>query len=392
MKSSSAEMVFIPTPGMGHLLSAVEVSKRIIQRDERLSIVILIIDVPITSALVTSFIKSQSQHNPFPSRLTFVTLPPVCNPPDPSCSNFFQALMKLYKPLVRQAVEDRALFESSRRLVGFILDMFCTTMNDVVAEFKVPYYVFFTSGASLLNLMLHFQAMADEEGIDIVNSVKSDSEFNVPGFVNPVTGKIIPSVFFDRESGKNLIVEHTRRFRTSKGILVNTFSELESVGINALLDLVAKDKIPAVYPAGPILELDNKSRSGSKGQNHEYIINWLNDQPSSSVVFLCFGSMGSFNEAQVKEIANGLEKSGHRFLWSLRKPPPEGKIGMPSEHETYIDALPEGFLNRTAERGKIIEWAPQVSILSHPAVGGFISHCGWNSTLESLWFGIPMAT
>ena len=149
-----------------------------------------------------------------------------------------------------------------------------------------------------------------------------------------LTGKIIPSVFFDRESGKNLILEHTRRFRTSKGILVNTFSELESVGINALLDMVAKDKIPAVYPVGPILELDNKSRSGSKGQNHEYIIDWLNDQPSSSVVFLCFGSMGSFDEAQVKEIANGLENSGHRFLWSLRKPPPEGKYFTPSIFNT----------------------------------------------------------
>ncbi|KAJ0027912.1 hypothetical protein Pint_36707 [Pistacia integerrima] len=119
---------------------------------------------------------------------------------------------------------------------------------------------------------------------------------------------------------------------------------------------------------------------------------WLDDQPRSSVVFLCFGSTGSFDEDQVKEIASALEHSGHGFLWSLRQPPSKGHIGYPSDYTKLTDVLPEGFLDRTAKIGKVIGWAPQVSILAHEAIGGFVSHCGWNSVLESVWFGVPIAT
>ncbi|KAF2319836.1 hypothetical protein GH714_019529 [Hevea brasiliensis] len=119
---------------------------------------------------------------------------------------------------------------------------------------------------------------------------------------------------------------------------------------------------------------------------------WLDDQPVASVVFLCFGSMGSFGEDQLKEIACALEHSGHRFLWSVRRPPPPGKQAFPTDYEDPQEVLPEGFLERTAAVGKVIGWAPQVAILAHPAIGGFVSHCGWNSVLESIWFGVPIAT
>ena len=104
---------------------------------------------------------------------------------------------------------------------------------------------------------------------------------------------------------------------------------------------------------------------------------WLDAQPPLSVVFLCFGSMGSFGPTQVKEMALGLEISGHRFLWSLR---------------TSTSTL-EGFLDRIKGKGMICRgWAPQVEVLAHKAIGGFVSHCGWNSILESLWYGVPIVT
>ncbi|CDP09584.1 unnamed protein product [Coffea canephora] len=104
---------------------------------------------------------------------------------------------------------------------------------------------------------------------------------------------------------------------------------------------------------------------------------WLDDQPPSSVVFLCFGSMGSFEPDQLAEMALALEWSGYRVLWS---------------HSNISEMLPQGFLERVQNRGLVSSWAPQMEVLAHEAVGGFVSHCGWNSILESLWHGVPVAT
>ncbi|KAK9678145.1 hypothetical protein RND81_11G190900 [Saponaria officinalis] len=99
-----------------------------------------------------------------------------------------------------------------------------------------------------------------------------------------------------------------------KGILVNSYVELESFILQALVNGERKE-IPPIYPAGPILEMVDKNPSGSRGEN-ESVIQWLDGQPKSSVVFLCFGRMGTFDEEQVKEIANGLDRSGYDFLGS----------------------------------------------------------------------------
>ncbi|KAK9678157.1 hypothetical protein RND81_11G191700 [Saponaria officinalis] len=385
--SKTTEMAFVPTPGMGHVVSTVELAKLILGTNHIISISIFILNIPNHSPKINAYVDSRSRDNPYPTRLTFVTLPPVSNSPDLSTTpTHFSSLIHLHKPLVKQAVEDRVRARFPKP-VGFVVDMFCSEMADIANEMHVPTYIYFTSGASFLNLMFYSQSLADD-GRDIDVAMEfNKQEFSavVPGFRNPVTSMVIPALLQDQK-GCELLLNFAKKFREMKGILVNTYMELESFGIQALMN----GEVPPVYPVGPILELGEK-RGGGTDTRDESVIQWLDGQPMSSVVFLCFGSRGTFDEEQVKEIANGLEKSGHRFLWALRKPPPPRGLGVSSDNKPFLETLPEGFVDRTGGRGKIIGWASQVEVLAHPAVGGFVSHCGWNSTLESLWFGVPMA-
>jgi hydroquinone glucosyltransferase len=119
----------------------------------------------------------------------------------------------------------------------------------------------------------------------------------------------------------------------------------------------------------------------------------LDKQQSCSVLYVSFGSGGTLSEEQIVELALGLELSNHKFLWVVRAP-------SSSANSAYLSAqndvdpsqfLPSGFLERTKEKGLVIpSWAPQIQILSHRSVGGFLSHCGWNSILESVIHGVPL--
>ena len=376
------ELVFVPSPGVGHLAATLEMAKLIADRDDRLSVTIFIMKLPFES-------EDSKTTESVASSIRFITLPriEISSSSSTSPANFFTDVAKAYTPLAREAVHELMTRSGSVRLAGFVIDMFCTSMIDVANEFGVPSYLFFTSSAAFLGFVLHLQSLHDHHNLEITEFKDSDAELEVPSFVNSVPGKVFPSVVFDKEGDEiPILLHHTQRFRETKGIIVNTFVELESHAINSF----SGDTSPPIYPIGPIL--NTEVESSEVQQQAIEIMNWLNDQPPSSVVFLCFGSMGSFNGEQVREIAHGLEGSGCRFLWSLRQPPPKGKMEYPIEYGNKEEVLPEGFLDRTTKIGKVIGWAPQVAVLAHPAVGGFVSHCGWNSTLESLWYGVPTAT
>ncbi|XP_022153677.1 anthocyanidin 3-O-glucosyltransferase 2-like [Momordica charantia] len=381
------ELVFIPMPGMGHLVSTVEMANILLTRNPRLAITLLAIKSPFDSK-ASHYIQSLSA-SVSTNSLRFIVLPEP--PPRQEQSEDFvlkEALVS-YKLQVREAVAK--LTESSQtQLVGFVLDMFCMAMIDVAKEFEVPCYAFYTSGAGYLDFSLHLQELYSQNNSnEVVQQLQnSDVELGLLSFVNPVPSKLIPGIF-SFEKAAVWLHEQAKRLRSEiKGVLVNTFVEMEPHVLNSMSSRSASQPIPLLYPVGPILQLKKVDSDGSSAD----VLKWLDDQPRSSVVFLCFGSRGSFGKDQVEEIALALERSGLRFVWSLRRPPPEGTIEAPSDYATFEDVLPKGFLDRTSEVGRVIGWAPQVEILAHPATGGFVSHCGWNSTLESMWYGVPMAT
>ncbi|KAK8953435.1 Anthocyanidin 3-O-glucosyltransferase 2 [Platanthera guangdongensis] len=108
----------------------------------------------------------------------------------------------------------------------------------------------------------------------------------------------------------------------------------------------------------------------------EGCIQWLRDRPPLSVVYISFGIVATLPPGELTELARGLEDSHVSFLWSLK-----------AEQRS---CLPAGFVERTQGRGKLVNWAPQVSVLGHPSVVVFVTHCGWNSALESISAGVPM--
>lgn len=378
----NVELIFVPAPVRGHLISMVELAKLLINRNESLSVTIFIMKFPYDIG-VSSYMDSLSS-NPIP-RFSILKIPPSNSESYKSQSyhTMISTFIESHVTNVKNEVVAMTQPDRAARLAGFVLDIFCVSMIDIANELNVPAYVYLTSGASYLGIILHLQAMTDYEKKDIISEYqKSDAQLSIPYFKNQVPAKVLPAICLD-EKGSEVTLSWGRKFREMKGIIVNTFAELETYAVQSL---IADTKIPPVYAVGPNL---NITSLGQDIDGAADVFTWLDEKPLSSVVFLCFGSYGSFLEDQVREIALALEHSGHPFLWSLRP------VGIESHLKRYAnldDILPPGFLERTSGIGKVIGWAPQVAVLSHHAVGGFVSHCGWNSILESVWFGVPVAT
>nr|GME15597.1 anthocyanidin 3-O-glucosyltransferase 2-like [Ipomoea batatas] len=386
------ELVFVPAPAMGHLGSAVGTAKLLLERKPQLSITVLLMKNPLLpgskiNSFIDSLIADEKDVNP---RLKLILLPDDLNAlkGHTDMLSIFHAYYDYHKTKAREYLNE--IHKSSTaasvrrpRLVGFVVDFMFIHMMDVADEFGVPTYVFYAPGAAMLGLHFYLNALKEDHGKDPSEFKDSDPDLNVPSYSIPFPVKLLPGVEWDT---KGEFLSYAKQIRQQvKGIIVNTFFDLEPHAIESF----SKDNtIPPVYPVGPILNLNGHPKYRESGKQ---ILKWLDDQPASSVVFLCFGSGTTFPEPQLKEIAYALERSGQRFLWALRKPSsPSSPI--PVEYTNPEEVLPEGFLERTKSIGKLIGWAPQSAVLAHPAVGGFVSHCGWNSILESIWFGVPIAT
>lgn len=171
--------------------------------------------------------------------------------------------------------------------------------------------------------------------------------------------------------------------RSSGFVAFRSFREIEGKYLDYLPSLLGKEVVPVGALVSAVCE-------GEGWQDQHKVAAWLNNQPPASVVFISLGSEYFMTEEEMEEMARGLELSRFSFIWVVRFPVPEltGAAGGES-----AAAFPNGLTERlqVGERGIIIEgWAPQKKILSHPSVGGFLTHCGWSSVCEAMKFGVPM--
>ncbi|XP_004251744.1 zeatin O-glucosyltransferase [Solanum lycopersicum] len=166
------------------------------------------------------------------------------------------------------------------------------------------------------------------------------------------------------------------------GEIINSCREMEG----KYPDLLAKAKGKPLWAFGPFhMLLESNSNITPR---HDQCLEFLDKQEASSVIFVSFGSTTTLSQEQINEIALGLEQSNHRFIWVLRKGDNSEKL---KEKDVKIE-LPKGFEERVEGRGIVVNWAPQLEILGHLSTGGFMTHCGWNSCIESISKGVPVAT
>ncbi|XP_052173257.1 zeatin O-glucosyltransferase-like [Diospyros lotus] len=185
---------------------------------------------------------------------------------------------------------------------------------------------------------------------------------------------------------KKFIAKQHEYAKLSAGRVYNTCKIIEG----RFLDLLAKEQITGnkkQWALGPFNPVD-VPKTKSMTQRHR-CLEWLDEQPPSTVLYVSFGTTTSLTNEQITELAVGLERSKQKFIWVLR----DADKGNVFARAKKRELLPEGYEERMDANGSMVvrDWAPQLEILGHPSTGGCMSHCGWNSCMECITMGVPIA-
>ncbi|KAI3844657.1 hypothetical protein MKX03_026759 [Papaver bracteatum] len=228
---------------------------------------------------------------------------------------------------------------------------------------------------SVFSINYHMDLLA-QNGLDPVDLSTDDLINYIPG-VSPIILSDMPASQ-ERSLKRSFILEAISAVRKTHSLLLTTYYELEPRATQALMEVLP---VP-VYLVGPSIPLpmpledeNGKRNINSNVNTEEYYMKWLDAQPESSVLYVSFGSFLSAASEQMEEILAGLRESGIRYLLVSRG----GK-----------DLIDNNDMD--SSRSLVVPWCNQLKVLCHSSVGGFWTHCGWNSTLEGVYAGVPMLT
>nr|CAB3469575.1 unnamed protein product [Digitaria exilis] len=387
-------VVLYPCLAVSHFVPMMQLADALV--DEGYAVVVALIDVTMEDDASFAAAVRRRAASSDPALITFYTLPRIDDPPEmPIDERFLLGYFELVRRYNNGLLE---LLRSMppRSIHAVVMDALSNEALDVAKEMGVPAYTFFAWSASALAVFLQLSAAASvrDEGQPVSFKELGDSPLDLLG-VPPMPASHLSREMLGDPNGEiyQAWMSSIGKNLEANGMLVNTFVSLEARALEALKDphfLPGSEfTMPPVYAVGPFVEGPSGERQTKEKHDHECLA-WLDKQPEHSVVFLCFGSTGWHTEEQLKEIAIGLERSGHRFLWVVRAPVRDSTLAPHADPD--LDALlPEGFLERTNGHGLVVkEWAPQVDVLRHKAIGAFVTHCGWNSVQEAIMAGVPM--
>ncbi|KAJ7971975.1 Glycosyltransferase [Quillaja saponaria] len=269
--------------------------------------------------------------------------------------------------------------EENRPVSCIINNPFIPWVCDVANEHGIPSAMLWVQSCAVFAAYYHYLHKLvpfpsnTEPHMDVQLPSMPLFKYNeIPDFLHPSSSfQILGTVIL--EQLKNLSIPFC--------ILMDTFHELE----HEIIDYMSNFFL--IKPVGPLVKNPQALNAMIRGDclkvDHD-CIEWLNSKPQASVVYISFGSVVYQPQEQIDEIAYGLLHSQVSFLWVLKPPPRDSGL--------KLHVLPDGFSEKTKNRGKVVQWSPQEEVLAHPSVAAFLTHCGWNSSVEALTSGVPVLT
>ncbi|KAL5809633.1 hypothetical protein ACOSQ3_030324 [Xanthoceras sorbifolium] len=388
ISSREPHFVLFPLMAQGHMIPMIDMARLFAER----GVIVSLVTTPHNASRFETTIHRARESDPR-LQIQLVQIPFPCDqvglpagyenldtlPSRDLLKKFYNALDMLQEPL-----ED--FLEKANPPASCIISDKCLSWtSDIARKFKIPRLVFHGmccfSLLSSHNIMLH----------NAHNSVSSDSEpFLVPGMPQriEVTKAQLPGAFVSLSDLDDVRSKMREAESSAYGVVVNSFDELEHGCAEEYEKAIEKK----VWCIGPVSSCNKQNKDKFERGNSRPTIDekkcleWLDSKKERSVIYACLGSLCRLVPAQLIELGLALEASNKPFIWVV-------KTGENSSSELEKWFSEERFEERIKGRGLLIKgWAPQIFILSHPAIGGFLTHCGWNSTLEALSSGLPMLT
>ncbi|KAL4568541.1 hypothetical protein LXL04_024155 [Taraxacum kok-saghyz] len=366
---AKSHVLVIPYPLQGHVLPLMEFAHYLAKEGVKVTFV----NTEAIHKVVTSNLVEKDGDED--DQMHMVSIPDGLEPLDDrkNYMKVFDSILETMPTNLEELVE-KINKESNNPVTCIVADIFMGWALTFARKIGIKGAAYCPPAATTIATMICAQQWIDEgimnsDGIPLNNDMLQLSETMPPVDPTKLEWMCAGGVTPPEESFKyvKVAIEGTK---AADRIISDSSIELEPATFNAF---------PQLLPIGPLLaSIRHAKQTGQFWEEDTSCLSWLDQQQANSVIYVAFGSSTIFDKRQFEEVAIGLELSNRPFLWVVR-------TDMTKEN----DCFPDGYEERIGSRGKIVSWAPQQKVLAHPSVGCFMSHCGWNSSLEGVTNGLP---